>query len=228
MRPLRCTVVIWGFRNWKIETSPTFEFEIDISCGNNNIVSENPEECNSLRIGSRIRGVVEYEHHFCACFSCYARLTNGLRYGRRGDLFLLIPSPNYRTNFSRLSRGLATAQEYIGVLTRIDRRIKTSPRHVYAFDYRAAGWKIIARNPCCERANINFKSLDRYARRKILRVQRWLIAIRCSHCSRRLNAAGRLIVRTLPPVITEEISNSITVPITRWDVSRIGSCRNAP
>lgn len=60
-----------------------------------------------------ISGVVgECEYYFCACFSCYARLTNDPWYERRGDLFLLIPSPNYRTNFSRLSRGLVGAQEY--------------------------------------------------------------------------------------------------------------------
>lgn len=56
--------------------------------------------------------VGECKHYFCACFSCYARLTNDPWYERRGDLFLLIPSPNYRTNFSRLSRGLASAREY--------------------------------------------------------------------------------------------------------------------
>lgn len=60
-----------------------------------------------------VSGVVgECKYYFCACFSCYARLTNDPWYERRGDLFLLIPSPNYRTNFSRLSRGLAGAQEY--------------------------------------------------------------------------------------------------------------------
>lgn len=73
-------------------------------------------KCGRLKISSNraqsVGLVGECKYYFCACFSCYARLTNDPWYERRGDLFLLIPSPNYRTNFSRLSRGLAGAQEY--------------------------------------------------------------------------------------------------------------------